>query len=134
MSNIFTFVTFCGSTSQNCSKFGNAVKHKKLSSQKNFQPPRPPLRLWCPFEVTKHPIFSRFSLILECSLLEAELIFFNSVTTKILVIWSNFFFKIIGAPYLATPIIHNHFKWCNFCYSRSTLKIRQKSNFEGKNI
>ena len=30
---------FCGSTSQNCFKFGDAVKHKKLSSQKNFQPP-----------------------------------------------------------------------------------------------
>ena len=27
--------------------------YKKVSLQKNFQPPRPPLRLWCLFEGAK---------------------------------------------------------------------------------
>ena len=53
---------FCGTTSQNCSKFWYVVKHKKVSLQKNFQPPPPPFVCGAYLNVQNNPFFRVFYL------------------------------------------------------------------------
>ena len=55
---------FCGTTSQNRSKFWYVVKHKKVSLQKNFQPPScvPPFVCGAHLKVQNNPFFRVFYL------------------------------------------------------------------------
>ena len=54
---------FCGTTSQNCSKFWYVVKHKKASLQKNFElPPSPSLSVVPIWRCKITPFFAFFYL------------------------------------------------------------------------
>ena len=93
-------VTFVGRPLRIAPNFGMLYSIKKWVSTKLFSPPRPPFVCGAHLKVQNNPFFLRFLPIFKCSLLEAELIFFNSATATILVFWSCFFQKSKGNPIL----------------------------------